>query len=178
MPNLKLLSIQLIASTVCFSTLFPTYTQAASLEPDLELPTAIVRDRLILESMAACKAKYYIEAVYLLENFLNPHRIITTPIEKAGINHLTLTYQAVGQSFATETINRAIVVTNNSPLELATSEYNAGIIAERQNELKIANQHWEKARQLYKNYNRDREWTRTTRKLAQNYRALGNRLKS
>lgn len=127
MSNFKLVSIQLIAFFISIFILCSAPTQATNLEPDLELPTAIVRDRLISEGMTAYEAGYYYEAVYLLGNFLNPYRLIATPIEKTGINYLALVDRAVGESFlASETIDRAISVANMS-LELANSEYSAGI---------------------------------------------------
>ncbi|MEL6929125.1 MAG: hypothetical protein AAFO95_10850 [Cyanobacteria bacterium J06600_6] len=181
MPNSNLtMAGQLVTASIITLTLCPLSIRAATIEPDLlETPAIIARQRLISEGISAYQKGYYSSAVYLLRNFLNPHRLIKTPLEKSGINHLALAYQAIGESFqATATIERAISVTSNSPLELATSEYNAGLIASLQNEQEIANQHWEIARQLYKNQNRDLEWKKTTLQLVQSHRELGNLPKS
>ena len=173
-------TVQLLTATVITFCIYSPSVQAAIIEQNLlELPTTIVRNRLISSGIAVYQRGDYDSAVYLLQNFLSPHRLITTPLEKSAINYLALAYQARGESAqATATIQRAIDVVNNSTLELATAEYNAGIIAALQNEQSIANQHWETARQLYKERQYEREWVKTTLKLVQGHRALGNLPKS
>jgi len=144
----------------------------------LENTLAHVRDKLINRGILAYQSGYYSEALHLLRNFLNPHRIITAPLEKEGLNYLALAYQSMGESTqATATITRAISITNNSLIELANLENTAGIIANQQNKQIIAIKHWEKARQLYLANNFLEKWTETTLNLAQNYRKLGDEQK-
>lgn len=141
----------------------------------LEESLAIARDKLINRGILAYEAGYYFETVYLLRDFLNRRRIITTTLEKEGLNYLALAYQKIGKShLATETITRAILVANNSSIELANFENTAGIIANQQNKKNIANNHWEKARQLYLANNFPEKWTEITFNLAQNHRYLGD----
>ncbi len=138
------------------------------------LTIAIVRDSIISRVITAYKAGNYPKTVQLLRKFLNPRRVIATPIEKEGLICLAIAYQKVGEEFqATETIVRAISIFDNSPIELANFENTAGVIAYQQNKKEVANQHWKKARQLYLTNDFIHEWAKTTLYLAKNYRELG-----
>ena len=136
---------------------------------------AVVREKLIKRGILAYKTGYYTETVYLLRDFLNRRRIIHAPLEKEALNYLALAYQKEGKSNqAMETITRGISVTNNSSIELANFENTAGIIANQQNKKTMANNHWEKARELYLVNNFPEKWTEITLNLAHNYQKLGN----
>lgn len=140
----------------------------------LENTKTIVCDSLILKGMNAYKTGNYQKAIQLLNNSLSHRKVIVTPREIAAFNYLALSYQEIGEtSLATKTISWAILFLKVSPLELADLENTAGIIAERQHKKLVANQHWEKARQLYLDRNDYRSWTETTLSLANNYQELG-----
>lgn len=152
-------------------------TQGKNLEPALEdtLAIATTRNSIVSKGIRAYKNHNYSRAVCLLKTFLNTRRVIANPLEKEGLNYLALAYQQVGkQTLATETIDRAISLFDNSTLELANLENTAGIIADRQNKKIIANQHWEKARQLYSANHLWDNWAKITIKIAQNHLELGN----
>lgn len=165
-----------LAATMLVSTATPsTATSCDRNQLDLDSTLAIVRHKLINRGLLAYKAGYYPETVYLLRDFLSRRRIIKTSLEKEGLNYLALAYQKMGKSDqAMETITRAILVANNSSIELANFENTAGIIANQQNKKNIANHHWEKARQLYLANNFTDKWTEITLDLAQNHRQLGD----
>ena len=150
-------------------------TQAKNLHQKYSENTKIVRDSLILKGINAYKTGNYQQAIQLLKNSLSHRKVVATPREIAAFNYLALTYQEVGEtSLATKTINWAISFLQLSPIELAELENTAGMIADRQNKKVVANQHWEKARQLYLVNSVDENWAKVTINLANNYRELGN----
>lgn len=150
-------------------------TQAKNLERKYLENTKIVRDSLILKGINAYQLGNYQKAIQLLNNSLSHRKIIVTPREIAAFNYLAMAYQEVGkESLATNTINWAKTFLKLSPIELANIENTAGMIADRQNKKVVANQHWEKARQLYLVHNVAENWAKVTLNLANNYRELGN----
>ncbi len=137
--------------------------------------TKIVRDSFILKGINAYKIGNYQKAIQLLNNSLSHRKVIVTPREIEAFNYLALAYQEVGEtSLATKTISWAILFLKLSPLELADLENTAGMIADRQHKKIVANQHWEKARQLYLANDDVQNWAKITLNLANNYQELGN----
>ncbi len=155
-----------------------------------------VRNSIISKGIAACKAEKYQKTIQLLSSFLNPRKVVLSAWEIEGLNCLALAYQKVGEpTRARKTILRAISIIEGSisqqqgkpnafessainSLQLADLEYTAGIIAYQQNQKAIANQHWQKARQLYLTHKFTKDWAKTTLNLVKNYQELGNIQKS
>lgn len=129
-------------------------------------PIDIVREELITRGIAAYQAGYYPESRNLLRDFLNRRRLISTPLEKEGLIYLALAYQQVGDSIqASETINRAISLAQQSPLKLAHLEDIAGTIAQRQHQIHVAIAHWQRARHLYLINDNWSKWAEITLKI-------------
>ena len=164
----------LMAIALVLMSILPS--NAASIQRDLLTePLDIVRERLIIRGIAAYQAGYYTESRNLLRDFLSRRRLISTPLEKKGLIYLALAYQQVGDSIqASETINRAISLTNQLPLELAYLEDTAGTIAQQQHQIHLAIAHWQKARYLYLASHDLPKWAEITLKIAQNQLKLGN----
>ena len=164
----------LIAIALIIISVLPS--NATNIKGDLLTePINLVREELIIKGIAAYQAGYYPESRNLLRDFLSRRRLISTPLEKEGLIYLALAYQQVGDSIqALETINRAISLAKQSPLELAHLEDTAGTIAQRQHQTEAAIAHWQKARHLYLNSYNLPKWSEITLKIAQAQRKLGN----
>lgn len=174
-PAGKLLSSFLVMT----ATFGAIPTPAATVKPDYLASSAnLARDRLIVKGIQAYRGGHHEEAVYLLRNFLNPHKMIVSPLEKTGIAYLALAYLAVENKIqAEETIQRAIAVGNYESAELAHLEYIAGRIAIQQQQFTLANRHWEIARRLYLQSSDRQQWRQITLKLIKNYQQGGELLK-
>lgn len=162
--------------TLLLAVAFPSQAKTSDRDPlEDSLAVAVVRENIVFKGITACQAGEYGKAIQFLQTFLNPRKVVATPLEKEGFNCLASAYQNVGEEAkATETIIRAISLFENSPIELADFENTAGIIAYLQNRKILANKHWKKARQIYSTHNVDGEWAKTTLNLAKSYKELGD----
>lgn len=167
--------LSLLVATILLTIAVPTQAINISGEPlEDSVAVEVVRENIISKGIKACKAREYLKAIQLLKIFLNPRKVVATAEEKKGFSCLALAYQNVGQEAkATETIIRAILFLENSPVELANFEKTAGIIAYQQNKKILANQHWKRARQLYLADKVNKERAKTTLILAKRYKELG-----